>query len=41
MIEGSVSNCHLKETDVSLICSGAYLEWKGPDVTETKINCLV
>ena len=26
VIEGSESNCHRKETDVSLICSGANLK---------------
>ena len=40
-IEGSESNCHPKEIDVSLIGSGANLKGNGPSVTKRKINCLV
>ena len=39
-IERSESNCHRKEIDVSLICSGANLKWNEPNVTKRKTNCL-
>ena len=40
-LEGSVSNCHLKEINVSWICSGANMKWEERDITKGKINCLV
>ena len=39
LIEGSESNCHLKEIDVSLLCSGANLKRKGHQ-KKNKLSCL-
>ena len=38
---GNVSNCHLEEIDILLICSGTNLKWKGPNVTIRKLNFFV
>ena len=41
VIEGSESNCHPKEIDVSLVSSGANLKLKGADVAKKKKIFLV
>ena len=39
-VEGSLSNCHPNEIDVSLVCSGGNLKWKRSNVTKRKIVLL-